>query len=200
MVRALPCLDPGQRRDALESAVRAARNGRLVALPAESGYVLATDAFSAAGVAALQAAKGLSAGTTLGVLVGHAAGVHGIAAGLPSCALDLIAAFWPGQLSLVVAVQPSLRWTVPTDRCVVRMPLHPVLLDVAAAVGPMVYSGIATPAQRESASVLLDCGDRPEGPGSTVIDVCGPAPVLLRPGAVPVERLRQVVADLVVPQ
>ncbi len=199
MPRVLDVADADQRADAIAAAVRGARNGRLVVVPAEVGYVVISDAFSASGVAALQRLKGLNATTSLGVLVGHAAGVHGIAGRVPAAAQDLMDACWPGQLSLVLPLQRSLRWTVPTDRCVVRMPLHPLLLEVVSGIGPTVYSG-CSPTERASAALVLDSGDRPAGPGSTVVDATVSPPVLLRAGAVPVERLRAVVADLVVEQ
>lgn len=118
--RVLACTDPSERSTAVGDAVRAARNGRLVVLPAEHGYVLATDAFSASGVAALRAAKDLPAGATLGVLVGHAAGVHGVAV-VPPIGQDLIDACWPGPLTLVLRAQASLSWSV-AGRIAVRMP------------------------------------------------------------------------------
>lgn len=197
MARRLDCQDPQEREAAITAAIRAARNGRLAALPAETGYVLATDAFSESGVAALQRAKGLGPGTSLGVLVGHKPGVHGIAAGLSPAALELMEACWPGMLSLLVRTQPSLRWTVPTDRCAVRMPLHPVLLAVVAGVGPMVYSRAATDEEREGAAVLLDCGDRPGGPGATLVDATAQPLRLLREGAVDFDRLSAVVPDII---
>lgn len=197
MPRRLPCLEPADRAEAIAAAVRAARNGRLVAVPAESGYVLVTDAFNANGVAALQRAKGLSVSTTLGVLLGHAGGVHGIAARIPPPAQDLMAAFWPGQLSLLLPVPGTLRWSVPTDRCAIRMPLHPVLLEVAAGVGPMVYSGCSA-VERETADLFIDAGERPDGPGSTVIDATRWPMVLLREGAVSADAARAVVPDLLV--
>lgn len=197
MPRVLDVSDPAQRTDAVVAAVRGARNGRLVVLPAETGYVVASDAFSAAGVAALQRLKGLSAATSLGVLVGHASGVHGIAARVPAAAQDLMAACWPGLLSLVLPMQRSLRWSVPTDRCVVRMPLHPLLLEVVKAVGPTVYSACST-AEREAAALVLDSGPRPGGPGTTVVDATVEPLLLVREGAVPTDRLQAVVPDLVI--
>jgi L-threonylcarbamoyladenylate synthase len=197
MPRVLDVTDPAQRADAVEAAVRGARNGRLVVLPAEAGYVLASDAFSAPGVAALQRLKGLPMTTSLGVLVGHAAGVHGIAARIPGAAQDLMDACWPGQLSLVLPMQRSLRWSVPTDRCVVRMPLHPLLLEVVTAVGPTVSSACSID-ERDGAALVLDGGERPAGPGTTVVDATAAPLVLLREGAVPTDRLQAIVPDLVV--
>ena len=197
MPRILDVADPARRTDAVAAAVRAARNGRLVVLPAETGYVVASDAFSAAGVAALQRLKGLSATTTLGVLVGHAGGVHGIAGRIPAPAQDLMDACWPGPLSLVLPMQRSLRWSMPTDCCVVRMPLHPLLLEVVGAIGPTVYSGCST-AEREGAHLVLDGGPRPDGPGTSVVDATAVPLVLVREGAVPTDRLQAVVPDLVI--
>lgn len=192
MVRVLDVRDPGERSDAIARAVRSAKNGRLVVAPAETGYVVVADAFSRPGVAALQLLKGLSPTTSLGILVGSPAGVAGVAARLPPAALDLIGAFWPGQLSLLVRLSDSLDWTVPTGRAAVRMPLHPVLLDLVTGIGPVVFSGVDA-AQRDGVDVVLDLGERASGPGSTVVDVTGPMPVLLRAGAVPAERVAQVV-------
>lgn len=198
MPRVLDCRDPSARADAVAAAVRAARNGRLVALPAESGYVLVADAFSAAGVSLLQQAKQLPATTSLGVLVGNASGAHGIAAGIAGPAQDLMAAFWPGQLGLVLRTQPSLSWTVPTDRCVVRMPLHPLLLEVVMAVGPMVASAGNEDHERERAAIVLDVGVRAVGIGSTLVDATSSPPVLLKAGAVPTDRISEVVPGVVV--
>lgn len=192
MVRVLDVRDPGERSDAIARAVRSAKNGRLVVAPAETGYVVVADAFSRPGVAALQRLKGLSPTTSLGILVGSPAGVHAVAARLPAAAQDLIGAFWPGQLSLLVRLSDSLDWTVPTGRAAVRMPLHPVLLDLVTGIGPAVFSGVDA-AQRDGVDVVLDLGERASGPGSTVVDVTGPTPVLLREGAVPAERVAQVV-------
>ena len=195
MTRSLSVLDQQARQDAIAAAVRALRNGRLVALPAETGYVLAADAFHDGGVEQLRSVKGLGLRTSLGVLVGSVQGVHGIGTRLSPEALDLMAATWPGQLSLVVRTQPSLRWTVPTDRCVVRMPLHPVLLQVVEQVGPMVYSGLGA-SDGSAAFLRLEAGQRPAGQGSTVVDATGPQLRVVREGAVPLARLVEIVPSL----
>jgi tRNA threonylcarbamoyl adenosine modification protein (Sua5/YciO/YrdC/YwlC family) len=178
-------------------AVRAARNGRLVVLPAEHGYVVATDAFRSGGVAALRAAKNLSAESTLGVLVGHAAGVHGIAA-LPAPGQDLIDAFWPGPLTLIVRAQPSLAWPV-AGRVAVRMPLHPLLLDVLRDVGPMVSSAVDGPDAVPGAAVVLDVGPRPAGPPSAGVDLTAALPCVVRLGGVDPGQLAAVVPLLAGP-
>lgn len=192
--RVLSCLEAAQRPAAVADAVRAAKNGRLVVLPAEHGMVVATDAFSSNGVAALRAAKGLTPQSVVGVLVGHAAGVHGIAV-LPPPGQDLVDAFWPGPLTLILRAQPSLSWPV-AGRIAVRMPLHPLLLDVLRGVGPMVASAVAEPAAVPGAAVVLDAGPRPPGPPSAVIDLTAALPVVVRLGALAPERLAEVVPML----
>jgi tRNA threonylcarbamoyl adenosine modification protein (Sua5/YciO/YrdC/YwlC family) len=199
MPRTLAAHDPLQREQAVAAAIRAMRNGRLVVLPAESGYVVATDAFSSTGVAALRRCKGLAPGTSMGIMVGHASGIHGIAAAVPGPATTLMAACWPGQLGLLLRAQPSLQWTVPTDRFVARMPLHPLLLEVVAAVGPTVYSA-CNDDDRAGVDLVLDCGERPPGPGSSIVDATVEPLQLLRVGAEPVERIQAVVPDLVIGQ
>lgn len=195
MPRVLPAADAANRVDAVGAAVRALRNGRLVALPAEQGYVLTADAFSAAGVAALQSVKELPPTVSLGVLVGHVGAVHGLSPAVPHAALDLIAACWPGQLGLVLRTQQLLQWTVPTDRIVVRMPLHPLLLSVVAEVGPTVYSACRDQ-DREQADLVLDCGGRPDGSGSSIVDATVTPLTLLREGAFPLPVLREIVPDM----
>ncbi len=203
MPRILDCRDPQARVDAIAAAVRGAKNGRLVIAPAETGYVVVTDAFSAAGVSALQRVKGQPSGTAMGILVGSPQGVLGIAGRLGPVGHDLIAAFWPGQLALVVRLQQSLAWTVPTDRAVVRMPLHPVLLELVVGIGPAVFSGVgdrsaeSPDAAWTSADLILETGPRPGGPGSTVVDVTTDPPRLLKQGAVSGEKVREVAAGLV---
>jgi tRNA threonylcarbamoyl adenosine modification protein (Sua5/YciO/YrdC/YwlC family) len=193
------------RATGLRAAVSTARRGRLVLLPTESVYALLTDAFSAPGVAAVRAVKQRPPTTPLPVAVSSLAMLRGVAERLPSAATELVDAFWPGPLTLVCRQQPSLAWSATgggTD-LTVRMPLHPVALEVVRGVGPCVLIAAGTtPAEApESVDVVLDAGPLPEHPAtSAVVDVRGPEPVLVRAGAVPVARLRQAVPSLVVPQ
>jgi tRNA threonylcarbamoyl adenosine modification protein (Sua5/YciO/YrdC/YwlC family) len=193
------------RATGLRAAVSTARRGRLVLLPTESVYALLTDAFSAPGVAAVRAAKQRPPTTPLPVAVSSRAMLRGVAERLPAAATELVDAFWPGPLTLVCRQQPSLAWSATgggTD-LTVRMPLHPVALEVVRGVGPCVLIAAgATPADApESVDVVLDAGPLPTHPAtSAVVDVRGPEPVLVRAGAVPTARLREVAPSLVVPQ
>ncbi len=118
---------------------------------------------------------------------------------VPPVARTLIEAFWPGGLSLVVEHAPSLSWDLGDARgtVMVRMPLHPVALDLLRLVGPMAVSSAnrsgSPPATTAAAaygqlgddvSVYLEAGESPIGVASTVVDLTGDIPRVLRQGAV----------------
>jgi tRNA threonylcarbamoyl adenosine modification protein (Sua5/YciO/YrdC/YwlC family) len=121
---------------------------------------------------------------------------------------DLIEAFWPGGLTVVVEHAPSLAWDLGDARgtVAVRMPLHPIALDLLAETGPMAVSSAnvsgqppAVTAQQayaqlgESVSVYLDGGEVPVGLPSTIVDLTGQVPTVLRQGAISLAALREVV-------
>src|SRR5699024_9620932 len=126
-------------------------------------------------------------------------------------ALSLIEAFWPGGLSLVLQHAPSLAWDLgdAAGTVMVRMPLHPVALDLLRAVGPMAVSSAnrsgqspATTADNareqlgDDVAVYLDGGIAPVGVSSTIVDVTGETPRVLRQGAVTLHQLRQAVGEV----
>jgi tRNA threonylcarbamoyl adenosine modification protein (Sua5/YciO/YrdC/YwlC family) len=193
------------RATGLRAAVSTARRGRLVLLPTESVYALLTDAFSRPGVEAVRTVKGREATTPLPVAVSSLAMLRGVAERLPSAATELVDAFWPGPLTLVCRQQPSLAWSATgggTD-LTVRMPLHPVALEVVRGVGPcvLIAAGVAPSEAPAAVDVVLDAGPPPEQPAtSAVVDVRGPQPVLVRTGALPTAALLEVAPTLVVPQ
>lgn len=185
----------------------AIRRGALVVMPTDSAYAVATDAFHPSGTAALRRAKGRSeAGGTIPVLVADAGVLDALTYQLPSCGRDLVAALWPGPLTLIARQQPSLSWDI-TDgvRVAVRMPLHPVALEVLAAAGPTAatganFSGMPVPTTVEEAhaqlgdavAVYLDAGPMSEEFASAVVDVTTDPATVLRSGSVPLERLQHI--------
>jgi len=202
-----------ERAAGLEQATDAVRRGELVVLPTDTVYGLGTDAFSPAGVASLLAAKGRGRDLPVPVLVGSPRTLDGIATGLSPTARDLVEAFWPGGLTLVARAQPTLQWDLGDTggTVAVRMPLHPVAIELLQATGPMAVSSAnlsGRPASTtvdeaveqlgESVSVYLDGGVAGEPVPSTIVDVSGDLPRLLRAGAVSEEDLREVAGDLVV--
>jgi tRNA threonylcarbamoyl adenosine modification protein (Sua5/YciO/YrdC/YwlC family) len=113
-----------------------------VVLPTDTVYGLGTDAFSPSAIAELLAAKGRGRDMPVPVLVGSPRTLDGIATGLSQTARDLIEAFWPGGLTIVATAQPSLRWDLGDTggTVAVRMPLHPVALEVLQHTGPLAVS------------------------------------------------------------
>ena len=193
------CSDPGERAAGLRAAVAAARGGRLIVLPTDTLYGIGCDAFDSEAVTNLLAAKHRGRDMPVPVLVGSWHTVDGLVRSVSPAARELVQAFWPGGLSLVVEQAPSLAWDLgDTDGSVmIRMPLHPVAIEVLREVGPMAVSsanvsGQAPPATvtdareqlGESVAVYLDGGRASHAVASSIVDLTGPAPRLLREGAI----------------
>jgi L-threonylcarbamoyladenylate synthase len=193
------CADPDQRAEGLTAAARAVRAGRLVVLPTDTVYGIGCDAFSGPAVRNLLSAKQRGPDMPVPVLVGSWTTIDGLVQGVPKAARDLIEAFWPGGLSLVLRHAPSLTWDLGSTKGTVmlRMPLHPVALELLREVGPMGVSSAnvsgqppassAAQAQEqlgEKVAVYLDGGPSGEPVASTVLDLTGDEPRVLREGAV----------------
>jgi tRNA threonylcarbamoyl adenosine modification protein (Sua5/YciO/YrdC/YwlC family) len=205
--------EPDSRLRGLDAATSAVRRGELVVLPTDTVYGLGCDAFSAVGVGRLLEAKGRGRDMPVPVLVGSPGTIEGLAFGLTTAARDLVEAFWPGALTVVVREQPSLAWDLgdAAGTVALRMPLHPVAIELLRATGPMAVSSAnrtGAPAAStcdeavdqlgDSVSIYLDGGASGEAVPSTIVDVTGEHPVLRRLGAIDVDTLRTVCPDLVV--
>ncbi|MDJ0379362.1 MULTISPECIES: L-threonylcarbamoyladenylate synthase [unclassified Streptomyces] len=211
MARRYDCNDATDRKTGLREAASAVRRGELVVLPTDTLYGIGADAFSAEAVGDLLAAKGRGRNMPTPVLIGSPNTLHGLVTDFTEQAWELVDAFWPGALTLVAKHQPSLAWDLGETRgtVAVRMPLHPVAIELLTEVGPMAVSsanltGHPAPedcdAAREmlgdSVSVYLDGGPTPGIQPSSIVDVTGKVPVLLREGALTADQLREVVPDL----
>jgi L-threonylcarbamoyladenylate synthase len=205
---------PGERPVGIEQATDAVRRGELVVLPTDTVYGLGTDAFSPEAVGDLLAAKGRGRDMPVPVLVGSPRTLDGIATRLGPAARALVEAFWPGGLTLVAHAQPSLSWDLGDTggTVAVRMPLHPVAIELLQATGPMAVSSAnttghppATTADEavemlgDAVSVYLDGGPGGDPVPSTIVDVTGQVPRVLRAGALGVDLLREVAGDLDAP-
>ncbi|MCW2659226.1 MAG: putative threonylcarbamoyl-AMP synthase [Mycobacterium sp.] len=207
MTTVFDCSDPDQRSVGIASAVGALKDGRLVVMPTDTVYGIGADAFDSTAVAALLAAKGRGRDMPVGVLVGSWHTIEGLVYTMPDGARDLIRAFWPGALSLVVTQAPSLHWDLGDARGTVmlRMPLHPVAIELLREVGPMAVSS-ANVSGRPSAveadearnqlgdlvDVYLDAGRSQQQAASTIVDLTGDTPRILRAGPVSAERIADV--------
>jgi len=145
------------------------------------------------------------------VLIGDASTLSGLVQKVPPAARQLADAFWPGGLTLVVEHANSLAWDLgeAEGTVAVRLPDDELTRDLLRQTGPLAVSSAnrsgrpaATTAEEaetqlgEHAAVILDGGPRTGSAASTIVDCTGPAPRLLRFGAIDVERLREVVPDL----
>lgn len=142
MTQLFDCADAEQRAIGIASAVSAVKGGRLVVMPTDTVYGIGADAFDSGAVGALLAAKGRGRDMPVGVLVGSWTTIDGLVYSVPRAARELIRAFWPGALSLVVHQAPSLQWDLGDTRgsVMLRMPLHPVAIELLREVGPMAVS------------------------------------------------------------
>lgn len=208
----LNCTDPAERRDAVAAGARAVEGGSVIVLPTDTLYGIGADAFNPAAVTALLAAKGRGRDMPVPVLVGSWSTIDGLVSYVSADARALIEAFWPGGLTLIVEHAPSLAWDLGDARGTVgiRMPMHPVALELLERTGPMAVSsanrtgmpptttvGQAYEQLGESVSVYLDGGEVPIGLPSTILDLTGDAPRVVREGAVALDAIRQVVPNLV---
>ncbi|PRH79725.1 threonylcarbamoyl-AMP synthase [Streptomyces solincola] len=211
MARRYDTNDATDRTTGLREAASAVRRGELVVLPTDTVYGIGADAFSPEAVGDLLAAKGRGRSMPSPVLIGSPNTLHGLVTDFSEQAWELVDAFWPGGLTLIARHQPSLQWDLGETRGTVgiRMPLHPVAIELLTEVGPMAVSsanlsGHPSPedcdaAQQmlgDSVSVYLDGGPTPGIVPSSIVDVTGSRPVLLRAGSIDADELRKVVPDL----
>ncbi len=202
------CADAAEREEGMALAVKAAKSGRLVVMPTDTLYGLGCDAFDNDAVASLLATKHRGPDMPVPVLVGSWDTVKGLVASLDDTAQTLIEAFWPGGLSIVVPQAPSLPWNLGDTRGTVmlRMPLHPIAIELLREVGPMAVSSANISGQTppttaiaakqqlgKAVTVYLDGGEAEVGKPSTIIDLSGSRPYLLREGALSAEQIGEVI-------
>ena len=195
-----------------ETIARAAellRSGRLVAFPTETVYGLGANALDAAAVERIYAAKGRPAKNPLIVHVAGSAEVLALIAEWPEMAQKLAAVFWPGPLTLVVRKSSLVPENVTAggSTIAIRSPNHPVAQALLKAAGVPIAapsancSGQLSPTTAkhvleslgERVDLILDGGPCPGGLESTVLDLTGSAPRLLRPGLITVTQIEEIV-------
>ncbi|MDP3711995.1 MAG: L-threonylcarbamoyladenylate synthase [Mycobacteriales bacterium] len=195
----------------VEAAIDVLRRGDLAVLPTDTVYGIAADAFSPTAVRRLLEAKGRGRDLPVPVLVGSWRTLDGLAASVTPTARALVELHWPGPLTLVVRAAPSLAWDLGDTRgtVAVRMPLHATALAVLEQTGPLAVSSAnrsgqppasdAAEAERQlgtSVAVYLDAGPSGDPVPSTILDLTGERPRVLREGALDVEVLRETCPDL----
>jgi tRNA threonylcarbamoyl adenosine modification protein (Sua5/YciO/YrdC/YwlC family) len=200
-----------EREEGIAAAGRAVQRGRLVILPTDTVYGIGADAFSPEAVQRLLNAKGRGRQMPPPVLVSAKTTLEALAVGVPDWARALVEELWPGPLTLVLRQQPSLQWDLGETRgtVAVRMPDHPVALELLGRTGPLAVSSAnrtglpaaTTPDDAEAmlgelVRVLLDAGPTPGPLPSTIIDCTGDQGRVLRQGVLGLERINEVLAPL----
>lgn len=213
MSQLFDCSDDGERARGIAAAAAAVRRSELVVLPTDTVYGVAADAFSPAAVNLLLAAKGRGRDMPVPVLVSSRAMLEAVVNEVTDDAGRLVDAFWPGALTLVLRETPHLAWDLGEARgtVAVRMPDHALVTSLIEQTGPLGVSSAnrsgqdpATTAMAArlqlgaSIAVYLDGGPTEAPVPSSIVDLTGDSPRLLRAGALDADALRAVVPELTV--
>lgn len=200
------CAEEEMRRTGVDAAQAALEAGELAVLPTDTVYGLAADAFSPEAVQRLLDAKGRTRQKPPPVLVGAPTTLEALVTEVPGWLRSMTTELWPGPLTVVCRQQPSLTWDLgETHHTVaVRMPDHPVALGLLKQTGPLAVSSAnltGEPAATTiedaermlgtSVSVYLDAGQSPGGTASTILDVTGATPRILREGPIGLDVLHR---------
>ncbi len=217
------CTDSSQLLSAAREARRVIARGELVVLPTDTVYGIAADAFNPIAVQRLLDAKGRGREMPPPVLVASRAGLDALVESVPQAVEKLIEAFWPGALTIILPVQPSLQWDLGDTQgtVAVRQPGHDFARDMLQETGPLAVSSAnvhgeaaatnIADAERmlgENVSIYLDGGPSGGGAASTIIDATSlvhavegetPRIRILRQGAIGRGEIRKVVGNLLEP-
>lgn len=190
--------DAGADRDAaVAAAVAALQSGVLAVLPTDTVYGVAADAFQPKATSRIFAAKRRSRSFPLPVLIRGPKQLLGLVTQVPERAERLMAAYWPGPLTLVVRSDPNLQWNLGTTEgtVAVRMPMDEVALDVIRAVGPLAVTSANLSGQPpartalgafdqlgETVACYVDDGPRRGSQPSTIVDLTREEVHVLRAG------------------
>lgn len=181
-------------------------------VPTRGLYGLAADAFRESAVARLFALKGRPAEKPVLVLISDPSELDRLVVAVPATGRLLMDRFWPGRLTLVLPARPEVpaALTAGTGKIGVRLCGHPVARMLAAAAGGPITGTSANrsggpgchriddldPELAQGVDFILDAGPLAGGSGSTVVDVCGDRPEVLREGAAGRAELAEVLIEI----
>lgn len=202
--------DASSRAGALVAAINAGRAGELVVFPTDTVYGLGTDAFSGLGTHRIREAKGRGRDVPISVLIAETGLLTTLGFQVNDSAIRLCEAFWPGALTVIVKASPSLGWDLGEagDTVALRVPDHDFAQELLRGIGPMAVSSANThgrsPAMTtaeayemlgETVSVYVEAATTSKSAPSTIVDLCGPIPAVVRVGAIELGQIRKVVAE-----
>lgn len=205
-------MDPESGRKAIELAAEILRRGGLVVIPTETVYGIGADALNGQAVADIFRAKGRPQDNPLIVHIARLEDWDRLVRRVPQAARTLAERFWPGPLTVILEKSGLIPGEVSAglSTVAVRMPAHPVALEIIRRSGSPVAAPSANLSGRPSPTsaahcmadlqgrvdLVVDGGDCPVGVESTVVTLAGPRPRLLRPGGVTLEQLREALGDV----
>ncbi len=199
----------GDRADHLARGLKSIRDGYVIVVPLEHGYVYACDAFSHFAVRAMHVLRGDALGVVAQVIIPTAKTAQGLSRSMREDVQALTNAFWPGLLSINVKPQVGLAWDLGDsqrlDQISLRMPQDGFVSELMQKSGPLAIASITSNGlptlldverfENPGVDVIFDAGHLPAGPRSTVINVSDDGMQLVREGAISRESLQKVSPD-----
>ena len=203
----------GKYDESIKRAAEILKSGGIVSIPTETVYGLSAAADNDDAIHNVFAAKGRPQDNPLIVHITDMEMLETVACDIPQAAIECAKRFWPGPFTMVLKRGENVADSVCAglDTVAIRMPSHPIALDIIRAAGPLAAPSANTsgkPSPTTAQHVLDDldgkidaaimAGSCDVGLESTVITLATNPPRLLRPGAVTAEQLREVLPDIVV--
>lgn len=202
--------------DQLEQAIKILQNGGLVAFPTETVYGLGADGLKEEASKKIYEAKGRPSDNPLILHIAHLSALSELTKDCPEIGYKLAEAFWPGPLTMIFRKSEKVPYssTGGLETVAIRMPSHPIAYElirqskVYIAAPSANISGRPSPTKAEHViedmdgriDMIIDGGNVNIGIESTIIDITGEVPVLLRPGYITVSMLEAVIGKIAVDQ
>lgn len=207
-------LENGSDEKSIKKAAAILRENGLVAFPTETVYGLGANALVEEAAEKIYAAKGRPSDNPLIVHIADTAAVYELAAQVPQKALMLMEAFWPGPLTIILPKKSIVPdgTTGGLNTVAIRMPSHPVALNLIRESGLYIAAPSANTSGRPSPTkachvmedmngridMVLDGGSVGIGIESTIVDLTGDIPTILRPGFITVSMLQEIIGEVAI--
>ena len=200
----------GDRTEHLARALKSIRDGYVIVVPLEHGYVYACDAFSHFAVRAMHVLRSDALGVVAKVIIPTAKTAQGLSRSMRADVQNLTDKFWPGLLSINVKPQVGLAWDLGDaqrlDLISLRMPQEGFVLELMQKSGPLAIASVTNNGlptlldvdrfENPGVDVIFDGGHLPAGPRTSVINVSDNGMELVREGAISRESLQKVSPDI----
>lgn len=191
----------------IQQAINHIKNGEVVAFPTETVYGLGADAFNVEAIKKTFSTKGRPVDNPLIVHISDLEQLSTLAADIPTEAVKLADAFWPGPLTMILPKKPSVPdiVTAALPTVAVRMPNHPIALEIISKTGPLTAPSAnrsGKPSPTRPAHIKNDYGDElmfvdggisEIGIESTVLDLTPDNPTILRPGVITAQMIEDII-------